>query len=458
MSFLVLAIPVFFFQGWKLSVQWSGARTGDEPHYLVQAFSLAKDFDLEVSNNYGGIAQGRYLTNYTLDHHSNLVHRETGHAIQWDHVYRMSLDPGRPGHVRVDLRPEFRDLDRSDYREVAFRPPGYPALIALAAFPLIRLEVVWYETYVVLLQLLLLSYALARVGLSFAVSPVLPLLGAMTLSAWYFASTIYHEAITPSILLLALIAWWERRPWAVSAWTGLLFFIKESYAPLPVLFWTMWLLRANGPFSFREAFSIGWRLAALPLVAFGSFVLRSLWLYDRPIRTYIPFEPAPDVLFRLKGIWYGTDAEILGWEPVVIVLLIGLMLALATGRGWIAPKNRDADDQKREVRTYALLTIGLFLFQYLLLSSSFFWSGRPAYGIRLMVPFSFASLPGLFAVVEFLRDLPASRKLIFGVLAAPAFSASLANSFWAATHSKTAPFMPAPCLNLARPAVRTCLR
>ncbi len=454
--FCLLLLPVLFFQKWKPGFMSPGARSGDEPHYLVMATSLAQDLDLSIPNNYapirfadpqdaaddlarqqsaggsamnarqsftepevalrGRYSQGIYLQGYPMSRHTNLVpaaeqpeslshSKPPSRAIyRWDEVYEFVALPGLDelskqgagtGSSYADLflaqrRSEFANYRCENCSEIAWHPLGYPFLLAIAAFPLLAFDSYWSEMWLVLLQFALYAYALMRIRGLFPLSP--PSQGgggfgrelaymtatAMALSAYYFAACIYTEGVAPALLLLAVAAFAERRVLALSAYLGLLFFIKESYAPLgPIFAAVHW-------FKYRRISDL-FVMAAFPLLAFALFLARNYIFYGAPLQTYYPWAWNPDPLAGATGLLFAAKKGVLVFTPVFVFFLAGL--------GPLYRKHAHV----------ALVSGGVFAYFFALTSATAYWSGGPTYGYRLLTPAVAILTPAFFAWLAWIR-------------------------------------------------------
>ncbi|MEQ9364489.1 MAG: hypothetical protein RIF32_09610 [Leptospirales bacterium] len=487
---LLLIVPVLCFQNWQPGFQSPGARSGDEPHYLVMAHSLARDLDLDIANNYSpirfaegeqiaaedrrqpndeaqsataGYPQGVYLTGVPLSRHTNLVPSATSplkatratpagsggpaKIYRWDEVYEFAPAPGVDPTGATDARaaagarlnyaerfiaqrrPEFADFACADCREVAWHPPGYPVLLAVVAYPFLAVGSYWSEFWITLLQIALYSFALLRVREVVPLRPVeSPASGsrvgnagrsrdffylaatATALSAYYFAASIYTEGVTPALLLLAVCAFARRRPLEISAYLGVLFFIKESYAPLgPIFACAYWLEHRR----LRDLFV----MAVFPLIAFALFLTRNYVFYGSALQTYYPWASNPEPLAGALGLMFAARKGVLVFTPVFVFFLAGL---------WPLARKRPA---------VALVSGCTFAYFYLLTSATAYWSGGPTYGYRLLTPAVAVLTPAFFAWLAMLRAARATMPVrVARVLTLVLLAVSTVNGFFGATN------------------------
>ncbi|MCR9141404.1 MAG: hypothetical protein NXI24_04070 [bacterium] len=454
--FCLLILPVLCFQKWRPGFQSPGARSGDEPHYLVTAHSIARDFDLDLTNNYAPVrfrdshrtlrvdtpaelqaklqatrySQGVYLSGFPLSRHTNLVPpgltnpapaaaidtnnttEATGASdpgtriYRWDEVYDIvpapGVDPYRstlPMHERfvAERRPAFADYRCETCDEVVWHPLGYPVLLAIIAYPFLAFGSYWSEFWIVVLQFALYTYALLQIRALVPLrSPAsnaaesslrdLPwlLATAVGLSAYYFAACIYTEGVAPALLLLAIAAFARGRPLQVSAFLGLLFFIKESYAPLGPIFAAAYWLEHRRPRDLRVLRDL-FVMAIFPVLAFALFLLRNQIFYGAPLSTYYPWASNPDILEGMGGLLFSAKKGVFVFTPVFLFFLLGLW-PLARRRPYVA-----------------LAAGGTFAYFFLLTSATAYWSGGPTYGYRLLTPAAAALTPAFFAWIAWIR-------------------------------------------------------
>lgn len=442
--FVLLAVPVFFFQKWRCGFEAPGARSGDEPHYLVLLHSIVKDGDLETANNYAShdYARGIYFANVptaALDHHAMYVNKtDPRDFVRWESVYEFQVDPERPNDpagFRFDKRAQYRDFDESRYREIGWHPPGYPMLLAAVSFPLVRANSYYVEAWIVLLQLLLYAcawiYAVREVriavtgndsmlsGAPFAWTALL----AVALPAYHYNAGFYTEGLASSLCLLVAAASLGRRPLELSLYLGLLFFVKESYAPFALLFTAAYALETiRNQRDLRIACYDILALVLFPLVAFAIFALRSYLIYGSPWQTYLPWQSNPEPLAAAAALLSGTKTGLLVFTPVVLVCLAGLFPLFRT----------------RPV--VALALAAAFIYQFALTAATVHWSGGPSFATRLLTPAVALVAPAFFAwrrsvraaVSASLRESWFARALWIGTFALAALSGL--NGFFGATH------------------------
>ncbi len=465
---LCLLVPVLCFLQWRPGFELPGARSGDEPHYLVMAYSLVHDGDLFVDDDYATprfrdprdrarfaanpdaalpYQQGLYLSGFPLSHHSNLVvdsgEFEAPAALpplrfaRWDEVYDFRESGDTNARTLLDRfeivrRPAYAELETrlpGPLREIAWHPPGYPILLAAAAWPAIHSGAAWTELWIVALQIALLAAALvcaqrlapgARHTRQLSSAPMIAAVGLCT-AAGYYAATLYTEALTPALCLFALYALDRQRLLACSLMLGQNYFIKERHAPHAVIFAAaagcQAQQRAKG--GLRNGVTAGLQIAVFPALAFALFILRNLLLYDTPFQTYYPWMTNPDILAGVLGLLGDAKTGVLVFSPVALVALYGLR-RLARRR-----------------RTLVAVIAASCAYFFALSAATIHWSGGPSYAYRLLVPAVAMLLPGIFASW---RARPALRRKAPRwarpglMLAALLFWVSLVNGFFAATN------------------------
>ena len=473
--FVVLVVPVLFFQKWRPGFQSPGARSGDEPHYLVIVHSIVNDFDLDIANNYSPIRfaaghgntanvqrekhgdaypQGVYLSGFPLSRHTNLVPEQPSREriYRWDEVYHFVFTGNTGGdgpqtatgaeiapeavaaNFEARPRPGFEDFDPTGRTEVVWHPLGYPVLLALFTFPLVLLDSYWCELVIVLLQFALYVFALNRVRLLVPIGArasdgrssnprgelLLVAATAMALSAFYFAASIYTEGVAPALLLLAVVAFTMKRPLEVSAYLGLLFFIKESYAPLGPIFAAVYWWQSR---NIRDVAII----AIFPIVAFALFLARNLYFYGAPLQVYYPWAWNHDPLAGLAGLFFAAKKGVFVFTPVFVFFLAGLPALY------------------RRQPQLALVCGASFVYFLTLTAATAYWSGGPTYGYRLLTPAVAMLTPAFFAWLHELREQSAhandpgknGRSYVRAVLRALTFGllgVSTLNGFFGATN------------------------
>ena len=357
--FFALALPGFFFQKWKLHPEAPGARSGDEPHYLVILNSIVRDADLSVENNYNSPfdERGIYLSRYTLDHQTFFVNEKASVRIPWGEIYQASLLPS--GGVEIKRRPESLSVDLKKFREIPLHPAGYPMILSVFVAPFIRASFRYYESVIILLQLLLYAFTLSLVQKRTGISSAAVLAVGAALPSWYYAFTIYSEALTAPLYALSLLYFMDRKKIALSFCLGLLIFIKESNLPLLPIFLVFDLL------FFRDVKSL--RILFFPVLFIMLLILKSIFLYGSPFTTYEPWVWNPRPLYAAAQVFIGEDHGLFVFVPFVFIALFSILFFFY--------KNPPA-------------SIGgiIFLYNYLLITCSIHWSGGPSYGPRLMTP------------------------------------------------------------------------
>lgn len=426
--FLFLVLPVFFFQNWRVGFQRVGARSGDEPHYLVLLFSLVRDFDLEVSNNYDSAEdqRGFYFSRLKLDHHSLFIHRRSRKFLRWEQIYRPLIVRVPTGEktVRFEKRPGMESFVPGEYLEIGWHPPGYPLLLGLVSFPLVYANFPYLESYLILLQLALYSFAIARAAVHFKRGVLFTLLTAVALPAYYYSCTFYTEGVAASLYLLAGLSFYRREIAGLSLTLGLLILIKESHAPAAALFLMAFIRQER---SWRKLFL----LASGPLVAAFLFIGRSLLLYHRPLQPYLPWEANPHPLAALGRLLVSSHNGILAFTPVVLFFFIAPLIP------------------RRGAREAGVLFLLVFLYHLILTSFSIHWSGGPTFAYRILVPaVTLLVLPffALAAAPEDGRPAGRLRPAFSGIIMVFLFISAL-TGFYGATNLKNA-YDTTPYINI----------
>lgn len=435
---LLLILPALLFQNYKLHWRWPGAVSGDEPHYLVMARSVAADLDLALDNNYAAqdFSRGRYLSHLVIDHHSYLIHRSGTPVLRWDEVFAIESASGDPNdyrNYRIVRRADQFNLDLTEFRELALHPPGYPILLAALFGPLLRAQPEWFETPILLFQLALYGFALARLRRWLALGFwQTALLGAAAPAA-YYSFSFYSEGVSAALFLLALSSYVLRETWRLSLCLALLFFIKEVNGPALVFFGlaTLW----------RDGLTHALKLSVAPIFAAAFFALRS-WLSFGELRTYIPWETTADISGALYEFALGCNEGVLAFTPAMLAAAAGCVRLVRT----------DA--------TLALILGGCFLSQWLIAILNAHGPAGPSFAYRALVP---QATLLLMAASVWLPDLSqgelrrrASLRLA-AWLAAALLTVSAINSLYGLTHRYRGDFACA-CVHVFLPSASDCLR
>ena len=448
--FVLLLWPVFCFQNWKLKPAAPGARSGDEPHYLVLLFSLATDGDLLVKNNYANsdYSRGIYLSRYILEHHSNFIHRDTRRFYRWDEVYRYRAQESEPATagknpvaLRLEKRAGFENFNENDYDEVGWHPPGYPILLLPFAIGPILADFYYYEALLILFQLALFTFAflsflesLERRGFiiksGFALACALP--------AWYYNAAFYTEGIGASFVLLLFAAYLDRKLPLMSVYLGLLFFIKESYAPLVLLF--MGAIFLEKGVSTRRKVGTILKLSIFPVLSLLLFIGRSLYLYGTPFQTYLPWQNNPATFQALQGLLFAPDGGILVFTPLTLLTIPGIFLTFFRG-----------ERKRTDLRQVAVLASGVFLFEFILTAMSIHWSGGPTFAYRILTPFIAPLFVGLIVLRDYIDTLKGFRRLSIQLLFNALLFVSVFNMFYGVTHLRSS-YQGAAYINLFEPS------
>jgi hypothetical protein len=318
---------------WGLMTHGTFAGSGDEPHYLIVAQSLAFDGDLDVANNYaqpGNLIGGGSLEVGT--------HARTG----VDGVLRPAHDIGLP---------------------VLFVPVvrlAYPFAVAAAKIvPPRVLERMRLNDILIFRHAIGLCMALIAAALALQLLQVFRRSAPDgSAAAWALLITLSPPLLSHAFLFFTelpsafLIVWVYRemteeggRPrWAlIGLATGMLLFVhvRNIGAMAALMLWTIWMLRSSG--SSRDwAAWLGF--AAIPL-AFRAAVMHRFWgtLLTSPLAAAGDVaQPAGGVvgemLVRTSGLLFDQEFGLLVYAPIYLLALPGLWRLRDLGRGgaWTA--------------------------------------------------------------------------------------------------------------------------
>ncbi len=430
---LLFLLPALLFQNFKLHWRWPGAVSGDEPHYLVMATSLAHDFDLALENNYAAqdLTRGRHLSHLVIDHHSYLVHPSGAPVLRWDQVFAVESASGDPDdykNYRIVRRAEHSALDLSVFREISLHPPGYPALLAAVFAPLLRLQPEWFETPMLLFQLALYGFALARLRRWLAIGFWRTALLGAAAPAAYYSFSFYSEGLSASLLLLAVSSYALRETWRTSLCLGLLFFIKEVNGPI-LVFFGLAALRRDG---LAQAF----KLSVAPVFAAAFFAIRS-WLAFGELRTYIPWETTADIPGAFYEFSLGCNEGLLAFTPALLV----------AAAGWFRIARSEAP--------LALILAGTFGCQVLIAILNAHGPAGPSFAYRALVPHATLFLLAACAWPPHFSSRRATR--LAALLGAALLTVSAINSLYGLTHRYRGDFACA-CVHVFLPSASYCLQ
>lgn len=289
---------------------------GDEPHYALMASSLAFDRDLQLADDYEGVASGS--------------------AAAGRHAAGKRLEP----HVR-----------RFDDRTVPSHPIGLPLL----ASPFVALmgAVAPAAAPDILLGLLTLAVTFVAliVGIDFIgerygeAGVIASLLVYFTTPLWYYSRTFFTEPYIWSFLILGAVAIVRGRAFAGGLLLGVALWMKESSLLLIVPL--LWLVLQR-----RSRRSVVAVVAALLVLAWA-WMGKNFLIYGAPFETFQPFhrgEIGANLLLLFtsptKGIVYFAPLLVLGgvfallnWRSVPRLLPLLAMVAaqIALTAAWADP-------------------------------------------------------------------------------------------------------------------------
>ncbi|HSU40905.1 MAG TPA: hypothetical protein VLJ38_15100 [Polyangiaceae bacterium] len=294
--------------------------SGDEPAYLVQITSAARDFDADLSNNYdsalaGGDDAGERRRGALLDRH--LAAGFHGHTAIWHEFYDSDAWKHAEHHVWPPPRipntpepPDFRYSSHPDGLIVLLTPVwlvfGHTSLLepavvfcsGLTAIALLFLLRAWMRT-------------LTDDKLSIYVALAATMFGT---PLWHYGRSIFNEIYLATFAAaIYFIAFHSKRRWLFGVPIALGLLMKPFFLllGLPAFF----VLRR----SFKELF-----LACVPIGMAGVYVLVTNWLhFGSPL-----LFPQPSQYFAWSptaatGLLFDAKHGLLPYAPVLLVALLG---------------------------------------------------------------------------------------------------------------------------------------
>ena len=408
---IILFIAPFFFQKWRPGPVLLFATSGDEPHYLLMAYSIAKDHDLRLKNNYKNRDYGQMLKKYLLDHHTYL--KSDSKVIPWEDVFKISTNE-RGEQTRI-LREEYQNLNLDDYIEIPLHPPGYSILLGTLFYPIFRFDFYAAESIVLFFQLLLFFssgiYAWKIFGNKRRLLFFILLLSS---PVWVLNGTFYTEGIVGSLLLLSLCHIERKAPFLLSIDLFLLVFIKEIYIPAAVLLYLLFFIENQ----FKRSYLY---FSLLPASAVIIYLIKNYLFFGNPVQPYIPYKVNFQILHTLFEILFSPYKGILTFTPHFIFLpaVLYTMFRQNRFRGTVI------------VLVTALIS-GITIFHQS-------WSGGPSFSYRTLAPI-------LFFIFPYFHSWIPENRVIRSIFTALLFI-SFANMFFAVTNLNSSYASP-PLINL----------
>lgn len=358
---ILIVLPLVLPSG----TQWfprPGIYSGDEPHYLVILNSLRWDRDLELRNNYLGVAHGsdqagRVFRGQSLDHHVSFY--RGNRLFFWNDVFEAV--PAEPTQPAWRLRPG-ADAALKDAPEYPMHPVGLPAIAALLLWRCgspnsLEQGAVILTTVVTLAGYLLYRQLLARMtGSRFAIE-VTALAVFIASPLWFYGRTFLTEAYVTTAIIGALVLA-QRWPFLSGVALAAAITIKPQLAMLgPVL--------AFPALQRRDLPTVA-RLAVAPIAAVASIFVLNARFFGSPLHGSYPFLWGNP----LDGGWnvlFSSRHGLLPFAPFLAIAVLGF--GRLRGRGPLP---------------WQVLASAALLF--LLTSCWRYWTGGWCYGPRLMVP------------------------------------------------------------------------
>ena len=409
--FFTIIFSPFFFQKWRIKLTPLFAVSGDEPHYLVMANSLAKDFDLEVSNNYRERQYGELLKNYELDHHTYFIHESK--RIPWEDVYEVSKSNSGVLFVKKET---YRELDTENLIEVPIHPPGYPLLLAAFFYPFLNNGAVYSESIILFFQLLFFSISVLYAYKTFSVKPgsFLFVFLALSYPVWTLNASFYTEGIIGSLLLLSFCHLQNKKTILFALDLFLIIFIKEIY--IPAAFFLSALFFMENKFRLKHL-----PVIILPALSLLIYFIKNFLLFSNPFHTYIPYSVNNNILNAVYELLFSSHKGILVFSPHLIFLPAALIKYTGQYR----------------LRGAVLAAVTFIIFTVTIFHSS--WSGGPSFSYRTFAPILFFSFPLIYL---YIHDKKIARYFFMALMIL-----SFSNMFFAVTNLGSSYASP-PLINL----------
>ena len=320
---------VFFLVVWTLTTHGKFSNSGDEPHYLMVAESLASDGDLDIGNNYRN-GDGRWFGNETLEAGPHA--RTTLDGRVWS-----THDVGVP----VIVLPLYAAATRASQLvpdsvlDTIRQPRG------LFAYSLLSLSLVALTALG--LSLLIAGFNRRAPGVYAATVVLVVGLSPPVLS---HAFLVFPETI--AVFVVCAAVWLALMP-ANELTVGRIAFVAAGIGFLP------WLHRKYSFFVFGLAFMLVWRhagwfkpqrtarllllaaLAVLPQVALHAWTVAAWGTIGGPqMVERLPFEPG-NMLAGALGLLFDRERGLVAYGPVFLLLPACWAIAGREYRTWLVP-------------------------------------------------------------------------------------------------------------------------
>lgn len=340
--------------------------SGDEPHYMVQLSSVARDHDLDVSNNYawalaGADDAGELFRGKPLDRH--LAAGLKGRTVVWTEFY--TTEGWQQGPDGWPPPPKYTDKKAPRFR-YSTHPTGLALLLApvwltFGSSSLLEPAVIFCSG-LALVGILLTLRSLFRVFTTdevvVRVALVATVLGT---PLWHYGRALFTEIyLAAAAVVIYWLAVGARRRWLLGIPVAFGMLMKSFFVVLVAPAFLLLLLKRD----FK-----GLLLACLPVAIASAYVLimnslhfGSPFLFSQP-REYFKWNPEAPM-----GLLFHEEHGLFLFAPIVAIAFFGW---------WHLLRERP-------------LEAGLMLFGALAYSAIFtcvgFWGGGYCYGPRYLVP------------------------------------------------------------------------
>jgi hypothetical protein len=230
--------------------QWR-VHSGDEPHYMLTVFSLLKDGDLDVHNNYenirnGGLDAGRGFRGQRLDHHTFIIDKSSGEKCLWTSVFfmdKIDCPPNIPDE-KCFKKTEHHNIDFENIVEINAHPVFFPAILAvsIAIFSPEEKQIEPYCIAVLILYSWLALILLYIVGRQIGMDRIWCMLSILLLlfaSPWLaYSRSLFTETFCSLMLIAALLSFLNKRV----VLSGILISVAMAIKPLHVVIGFGWII------------------------------------------------------------------------------------------------------------------------------------------------------------------------------------------------------------------------
>lgn len=184
----------------KIRLAFPKVISGDEPAYIIATYSLAKDLDLDLKNNYDNSLNNSYegghnFKNQLVERHVRFILNNQDFTSNFTGFYN-------------EVLPEYRNFDFSIFNQMPFHPSGLPLLIAIFLWPLkdsayLEVMAVFLTIFISLIGMYLLYHTLLDYQKNRSAAFLITALIALGTTNWFYSKTFFPDPYLASFLLIA---------------------------------------------------------------------------------------------------------------------------------------------------------------------------------------------------------------------------------------------------------------